>query len=1201
MPTWLKRVLTILGVIALGLIVWFGGPFAGYGGVYPLESVFWRVFVISAIVLLFGGIAGFRWWRRRRAEKALERALAKESETPSDGDILDERMSEALEVLKKSSGSRSYLYDLPWYVIIGPPGAGKTTALINSGLKFPLANDKSAAAIAGVGGTRYCDWWFTDEAVLIDTAGRYTTQDSDAESDKKSWEAFLQLLKKYRPKQPINGVILAISLEDLMVMDAAEIDAHSAAIRKRLLELHSELKVDFPVYSLFTKADLVSGFREYFGSFTEMRRRKVWGATFQTEDRKKKTVGDVPTEYDALVKRLTEELPDRLHEEPDPISRIGIFGFPAQVANLRERVATFLATIFEPTRFQPNVALRGFYFSSGTQEGTPIDQVLGSMGRSFGAAAVADRFSGTGKSFFLHDLLRKVIFAESGWVTKDMAAVRRDAMLRWGVIGLVAVVTLCVLGAWAVSYTNNRALIASTNRAMDDYRIVADPELTRTMIDDVDLKAVLEPLHRLRSMSVGYANRGTPTPTPETFGLSQRPRLVSSAETSYREALERMFRSRLILRLEQQIEAVMDDPIALYEALKVYLMLGGKAPAVDRDLILAWMGSDWQTNMYPGAANSSTRVDLEQHLLAMLDLGAGQRATFELNGPLIENAQRALARMNIADRAYALIRSTGYSAPIEDWVVVQRGGPDTALVFETIDGTPIDELRIPGLFTYSGFHDFFLDQLAAVADRLIEDQWVMGEVGKQQAVEEQFAQLGPQLLERYRNDFIESWEKVLTNIRFRQLSADKPQYQVLSALSAPTSPLRQIIQSIRDETVLTEERQDAGGAEAVAGVSGSEQSEVQNAVLEQAARRLRDRSGAFSRIGIDLALRKAQGRAGGAFGGSDAAAAIIPGANIEAFFQPWHAMVEGEQGQRPIDSVVQNFYEVYQNLVLSATNPSQTERANAALQVNVVGLRANASRLPRPLAVMVQSAAEDFEGDAAGTSIAQLNQMMNSTVTRTCQQIAANRYPFDKASDRDVTLSDFARLFAPDGIIDRFFAQNLAPMADMSGETWVWKADSRVGREMSNATLRDFQRAAVIRDAFFPTGGSMPNVPLTVQPNTLSGDAEMGLLEINGTFITSRQIGNLPATLAWPGATTGGAANITILPELPGRESSLSRNGPWALMRILDAGTVTPTGDDLVARFVIGGREVSYRFEMGTAARPLANPALSEFKCPAGL
>ncbi|TJW70418.1 MAG: type VI secretion system membrane subunit TssM, partial [Mesorhizobium sp.] len=136
-----------------------------------------------------------------------------------DSQMLEARMNEAIAALKRSSGKRNFLYEVPWYVVIGPPGAGKTTALVNSGLNFPLAGSGNAQPVAGVGGTRSCDWWFTDQAVLIDTAGRYTTQDSNAQSDKKSWLAFLSLLKRYRTRQPINGVILAISLADLISLD----------------------------------------------------------------------------------------------------------------------------------------------------------------------------------------------------------------------------------------------------------------------------------------------------------------------------------------------------------------------------------------------------------------------------------------------------------------------------------------------------------------------------------------------------------------------------------------------------------------------------------------------------------------------------------------------------------------------------------------------------------------------------------------------------------------------------------------------------------------------------------------------------------------------------------------------------------------------------------------------------------------------
>ena len=141
--------------------------------------------------------------------------------------------------LKQKRRSGHSLYDLPWYVIIGAPGSGKTTALVNSGLKFPIEQRSGKAALRGVGGTRNCDWWFTDQAVLLDTAGRYTTQDSDASADSAAWAEFLALLRKYRGRRPINGVILTISAQDLMIQDTAARETHVAAARRRLDELNA--------------------------------------------------------------------------------------------------------------------------------------------------------------------------------------------------------------------------------------------------------------------------------------------------------------------------------------------------------------------------------------------------------------------------------------------------------------------------------------------------------------------------------------------------------------------------------------------------------------------------------------------------------------------------------------------------------------------------------------------------------------------------------------------------------------------------------------------------------------------------------------------------------------------------------------------------------------------------------------------------
>ena len=214
MKKWILRIAIVVGLLAFAAIVWFVAPLIGYEDIRPFDSVWVRLAIISVVFAIVGGFYGIRYWLRRRKAKALEAALAESEGKQGDGKVLGERMTEALETLKRSSGKRNYLYDLPWYIIIGPPGAGKTTALVNSGLKFPLAGADGGKAVAGTGGTRYCDWWFTEDAVLIDTAGRYTTQDSEAEVDKKSWLSFLALLKAQRAKQPINGVILAISLED---------------------------------------------------------------------------------------------------------------------------------------------------------------------------------------------------------------------------------------------------------------------------------------------------------------------------------------------------------------------------------------------------------------------------------------------------------------------------------------------------------------------------------------------------------------------------------------------------------------------------------------------------------------------------------------------------------------------------------------------------------------------------------------------------------------------------------------------------------------------------------------------------------------------------------------------------------------------------------------------------------------------------
>jgi type VI secretion system protein ImpL len=1140
-----------------------------------------RLLVIAALLLTVGGMAAWRYYKRRQAARELEAGVAGSAGPESDAAVLNDRMKDALATLRKARGTRgSYLYDIPWYILIGPPGSGKTTALVNSGLKFPLSRGQTPASIAGVGGTRYCDWWFTEDAVLIDTAGRYTTQDSDAKADRQSWLAFLDLLRKNRSRQPINGVLLAISLEDLLRLKPEELQAHADAVRTRLLELHDRLKVDFPVYALFTKADLVAGFREYFGDLREADRRMVWGATFQTDERTRNMIGDMPAEFDALVERLNDGLPDRLQEEPNHTARVLLFGFPTQMMALKQPLVQFLSSVFEPTRYHANAMLRGFYFTSGTQHGTPIDQLIGAMAESFNAGIVTETaYSGLGKSFFLTDLIKKVIIGEAGWVSTNKAATRRALVARAALYTLMALVAIGLVTLWSMSFVANQRLIGAVARSIADLKVKAAPILQQTTIADEDFGKVLQTvLHPLRTMPAGYVSQGAPVPREETFGLSQRRRLESAAESAYQRALERTFRSRLLYRLERQLRANINDPSYVYDALKVYLMLGQQTKE-DDDLIVAWMHTDWQDRLYTGPININGRKALEDNLRAMLALDDEQRPLLALNGPLVVEAQKTLARMSVADRAYALLKSQAQTSGYQDFVAAEQGGPDFAAVFDADNGD-LDQLRVPGFFTYDGFHQGFLAQLGGVAKRIEADQWVLGEAGKQQVVTSQYQTLPRDLLALYTRDFIASWDAMLKRLRLRPIASDKPTYGTLNAAAGEISPLRLLLQHLREQTELTKP---PAAAPAVVQTTATQDPNAAPTVVSAEAQ---------PPPPPDPTLNS-----GARFGLSPNES---PGAPIEAHFRPFHALVEGPPGKQIIDGVIASLGAIRENLVIAAVSPTQAAQANAALPAEVTDLRTSAARMPSPFSDLMKKVASEVDAEVTGASVAQLSQAFNGQVTQACQQVIEGRYPFTPTSDRDVPLPDFARLFAPGALFDHFFSQNLASLVDTSQPQWTWRQDNAVTRSLSTATLRQFQRAAEIRDAFFPNGGNAPSISFTVMPTSVTG-AESVVLKINATTIESQPTGNTPTTVEWPGPDPDNHSAVAFKASTFSDVSLIERRGPWAFYHLLDAATKQSRGDGFVATFTQKDKSASYEFAANSINNPLLLPALRDFRCPAGL
>ncbi|MET0356026.1 MAG: type VI secretion system membrane subunit TssM, partial [Cellvibrio sp.] len=476
-------VISILGLILISLLIWFAGPSIKFGASNsaPLASPTTRLIVIMVILVLWG-LNNLRiQMRNNRNNQSFVNELeqnnnkAVQSSTNEQAleeiDQINQRFVQAMETLKKlkfgGKGKNKALYQLPWYIIVGPPGSGKTTALVNSGLDFPMAEQFGRGALQGVGGTRNCDWWFTNEAVLIDTAGRYTTQDSHRVVDSSAWEGFLDLLKRNRRRRPINGVIVAISLQDLLLSSEEERAMHAKTIRTRLDELMNKLEIRFPIYLLFTKTDLVSGFSEFFEDLGKEERDQVWGISLPNAPKPTQSPDFefLSTELRTLISRLYDRVLARMHGERD-MKRCGaIQGFPQQMENLQSLVESFTKQTFIQNRFQFQPYLRGVYFSSGTQDGTPIDRLMTSVASNFGFARdVAQASAGRGKSFFISRLFREVIFPESELVGVNA---RYEKLIRLAqastYIGL-GILTILMVLVWSGSFARNKMYIADVQK-----------------------------------------------------------------------------------------------------------------------------------------------------------------------------------------------------------------------------------------------------------------------------------------------------------------------------------------------------------------------------------------------------------------------------------------------------------------------------------------------------------------------------------------------------------------------------------------------------------------------------------------------------------------------------------------------------------------------------------------------------------------
>lgn len=1192
------------GITALSFIIWTIGPLVAVGDYRPFEPELNRIITIAAIAVIWVLCRIvprlYSAWLNKKMLNNLNK-VEESQEKPAAGkaqpdQALAQRFDEATQLLKQARFapgqggkphwaarfSRQYLYQLPWYVIIGAPGAGKTTALANSGLHFPLAERFGKTALRGIGGTRNCDWWFTNEAVMLDTAGRYTTQESQSESDADEWQSFVGLLKKYRARQPINGVIVTVSAADLLGESAETRTAQAVALRKRLVELHNQLGIHFPVYVMVTKTDLLNGFMAYFNSFDKAQRDQIWGMTFpyaQTRQADFNLSRAFEQQYALLQQRLDAGLPDTLLMENDARQRAESYLFPQEFAALQPLLAQYLDTVFSTSNFETRFTPRGIYFTSGTQEGLPFDRVMGELNRylQLPTAAAGNNAQPAwnavsheapipapkGQSFFLKEMLENVIFQEAGLAGSNRWWIYRNRLLHWA--GYIALgLVLLVLGVlWFTSYGNNKAYLAEVGAKV--------PAVERqgqglTQLGASDMFALLPFLNSVLHLPESQNFSLQDPPLTYRMGLYRGDQISAASNALYQKTLQEL----LLPQVAQQIAATLrndshSDADFSYEALKAYQMLY-LPKQYDGQFLRAWVMLNLQRTLPQGSTQKQLQ-QLEWHLSQLLD-NQIQSSPYAKDDALVAQAQAAINRAPLSQRVYGrLKRLLLKQTEIKPVSVVDLAGPQAELAFSRKSGQPLTD-GVPGLFTPQGYWKAFDSNIDQVTDTLRqEDVWVLNT----QTPEQKSADLTKTVRQLYMQDFTNSWDALLDDLQLANISSLEQRISSARLLSGTPSPLRNLLVNIAKNVTLRDESSN-NAAQATA-KAGQQLNQNANHTLETL----------FSN-------RPAN---------ADGDVSAQPEQVVMAHFAPLLALAQGQGDSSkaiPFDSVLKQVDELYS--YLTAVQGAANSGMSAPPGDVIPRLQAESGRLPVPFKQMLLQLAIGASSDTQRKEMENVKKRISFEVGSFCQQAIAGRYPLTARARQEVTPDDLARMFAPNsGLMDSFFRENLQGKVDTTRANWRFTPGVD-GKTLpgGEGILRSFQQAQRIRDAFFANGTATPSFRVTVRPVRMDNDILNMTLDVDGQLFKYSHGPQVPLVVSWPGTNNTNQVHLQLA-LANGTSASLVTSGPWALNRMVDMAQLSAGAGGLSrqAAFNLDGHHVTLEFTANSIRNPFQLPA---FSCP---
>lgn len=1148
---WLQ-VLRMLFALALCAVIWWIGPWIAVGVYRPLEDTRIRVLAMM-LALAWGAWPLLRAWRVRTPGQAPAKRDA-----PVVDDSMALRLADAARAMRhiRPAGVASRAGRLrrlllrgrdrtPWFLVLGPPGAGKSAVVPSSGTSLLLAERHAAAGITEGAAAGACHVWLAQDAVLVDTQGSCLALDGNAEGP-SHWSALIRALKRRRASSSLDGIVLCI--------DAGWLDAATLLLRKsladtlraRMLELAQLARADLPVYLLVTRLDTLPGGRALLSTLSEDELAQGLGFALplpnhaiepgvQADQAFRQFEHRVQAHVLATMHRLPQESASAISGELlEAVERLG---------NLRSRIVDLYEHML-PATDHFSGCLRGVWLGSAAElelSGSQEDD--GTLVRRLGVTYAAPLARAS---------------AERGVCRYRQSALSWRSLRRPVALASAGAIVFAIGWRLMLSYAWESDQIAAIQAGFAQ----AQHASMDAVVEPRGRAPVVQASEQLRYMSalLGAVQASPPALDP----FRQYARLDAAVAAAYRRHLDKILWPEVAryvaTTLRGQVASHSDH---IYDTLRIYLMLAqpGRREA---GALVDWFDHRWNV-LAPRGSTVADRSAFNYHVRALFDGDGSSLSVGAADTRLVRDARHAASVLSMPERVLADLTSTPLPRDVTDISLASAAGENAALALRRAGDATMTEMAVPAIYTLRAYREHVLPRLDAAASHgLAEASWVLAEGAPTSDHRSNYTtsqRLADDVQRLYLNGYANAWRQFLADVRIRQVASLDDAAQLARYLSDPDSPLANLVIFASAQTTLSTQHEGfiprLGNQAAAQGVS------------------------------VLRAVSGEQGR-------PDSLAAQL----VDRQFEALHRMVEHPKDapDAPKDALLKPFADVG-NLLQTLVGAL---RAGQLLpQVDAIGrLRVDAQRQPEPINRLLSDLLQIASTQSVQESRTQLAVGASGLGSGICRRAIAGRYPFDRNTRMEVGMEDFTRVFAHDGALKAFFDDKLAPYVNTDSDPWRVRETTGSGQPIVGAgTIRSFQDAARIRTSFFKADGR-PGFNVLVRPVALDASVLEVNMDIDGQALTYSHGPLQPQRIEWPGPRGGVSVRISMR-GVGGKTTTQTFDGPWAMFRLFDASSPRITGPDTRV-LTIATAAGKFELEMRASSLdfPLWSSVLQRFRCP---